>query len=156
GWTAAYSTIQAAAQLVCPPWVRARALAIYQLAQNGALTAGSFAWGWLGDHVGLPDTLVTAAAIGTCLAFLVGKFSIDLTIERQLPKTPEPLPMPEAPAAELVPLLRRARGRVMETVHYRVNQEERGEFLRAMADVRKVRGRAGAMFWQLYEDVAHP
>jgi hypothetical protein len=25
-----------------------------------------------------------------------------------------------------------------------------------MADVRKVRGRAGAMFWQLYEDVAHP
>ena len=25
-----------------------------------------------------------------------------------------------------------------------------------MAEVRKVRGRAGAMFWQLYEDVAHP
>ena len=44
----------------------------------------------------------------------------------------------------------------METVHYRVNQEDRSNFLRAMADVRKVRGRAGAMFWQLYEDVAHP
>ena len=29
-------------------------------------------------------------------------------------------------------------------------------FLAAMAEVRKVRGRAGAMFWQLYEDVAHP
>ena len=68
----------------------------------------------------------------------------------------EPLPMPEAPAAELVPLLRHVRGRVMETVHYRVQQEERGEFLAAMAEVRKVRGRAGAMFWQLYEDVAHP
>ena len=39
GWTSAYATIQAAAQLVCPPWVRARSLAIYQLAQNGALTA---------------------------------------------------------------------------------------------------------------------
>ena len=37
GWTAAYATIQSAAQLVCPPWVRARALSIYQLAQNGAL-----------------------------------------------------------------------------------------------------------------------
>ena len=64
--------------------------------------------------------------------------------------------MPEAPAAELVPLLRHARGRVMETVHYRVEQQQRGEFLAAMAEVRKVRGRAGAMFWQLYEDVAHP
>ena len=64
GWTSAYATIQAAAQLVCPPWVRARALAIYQLAQNGALTAGSFAWGWLGDYVGLADTLLVAAAIG--------------------------------------------------------------------------------------------
>ena len=64
--------------------------------------------------------------------------------------------MPEAPAAELVPLLRRARGRVMETVHYHVEQPQRPAFLAAMAEVRKVRGRAGAMFWQLYEDVAHP
>src|SRR5215472_12455559 len=158
GWTSAYATIQAAAQLVCPPWVRARALSIYQLAQNGALTAGSFAWGWLGDRAGLPDTLLTAAAIGTVLAFAVHKFSIDLTVTREMPASapPEPLPVPEAPAAELVPLLRRARGQVMETVHYSVRQEERVEFLSAMAEVRKVRGRAGAMFWQLYEDVAHP
>ncbi|HET7880453.1 MAG TPA: MFS transporter, partial [Acetobacteraceae bacterium] len=157
GWTSAYATIQAAAQLVCPPWVRARALAIYQLAQNGALTAGSFAWGWLANRMGMADTLLVAAGIGFALAFLVRKFSIDLTIARPLAEArPEPRAMPEAPAAELVPLLRRARGRVMETVHYRVRQEQRGEFLAAMAEVRKVRGRAGAMFWQLYEDVAHP
>ena len=82
GWTSAYATIQAAAQLVCPPWVRARALAIYQLAQNGALTAGSFAWGWLGEHVGLPNTLLVAAAIGVGLAFIVRGFSIDLFVAR--------------------------------------------------------------------------
>ncbi|HEX4173293.1 MAG TPA: MFS transporter [Acetobacteraceae bacterium] len=156
GWTSAYATIQAAAQLVCPPWVRARAMAIYQLAQNGALTAGSFAWGWLGDEVGLSHTLLIAAILGACLILVVRKFSIDLTIDRRQPPAPEPLPMPEAPAAELMRSLRRARGRVMETVHYRVSQEERREFLQAMAEVRKVRGRAGAMFWQLYEDVAHP
>ena len=44
----------------------------------------------------------------------------------------------------------------METVHYRVQHDQRPDFLHAMAEVRKVRGRAGAMFWQLYEDVAHP
>ena len=156
GWTSAYATIQAAAQLVCPPWVRARALAIYQLAQNGALTAGSFAWGWFGGVVGLPTTLLAAAGIGVVLIPLVRKCSIDLTVTRPSPPAPEPLQTPEAPAAELVPLLRRARGQVMETVHYHVHQEQRREFMAAMAEVRKVRGRAGARFWQLYEDVAHP
>ncbi len=156
GWTSAYATIQAAAQLVCPPWVRARALSIYQLAQNGALTVGSFAWGSLADHMGMANTLLVAAAIGVGLAIIVRRYSIDLSIARPTPPPAEPLPVPEAPAAELVPLLRRARGRVMETVHYSVQQPQRGEFLAAMAEVRKVRGRAGAMFWQLYEDVAHP
>src|ERR1700735_5507435 len=77
GWTSAYATIQAAAQLVCPPWVRARALSIYQLAQNGALTAASFAWGWLGGVVGLADTLLVAAGIGIVLGALVRRYSID-------------------------------------------------------------------------------
>jgi len=156
GWTSAYATIQAAAQLVCPPWVRARALSIYQLAQNGALTAGSFAWGSLADRMGMANTLLVAAGIGIGLAAIVRGYSIDLSIARPTPPPAEPLPVPEAPAAELVPLLRRVRGRVMETVHYSVQQQQRGEFLAAMAEVRKVRGRAGAMFWQLYEDVAHP
>jgi MFS family permease len=156
GWTSAYATIQAAAQLACPPWVRARALSIYQLAQNGALTAGSFAWGWLGGQIGMADTLLVAAGIGAGLAILVRRCSIDFAVTRAVAERIEPLSQPEAPAAELVPILRRVRGRVMETVHYQVRQHQRDEFLEAMAEVRKVRGRAGAMFWQLYEDVAHP
>ena len=90
------------------------------MAQNGALTAGSFAWGVLADRLGMADTLLVAAGTGLALAFLVRGFSIDLSIARPMSQPPEPRPMPEAPAAELVPLLRRARGRVMETVHYRV------------------------------------
>ena len=38
GWVAAYSTMQAAAQLARPPWVRARSLAIYQLMPFSTLT----------------------------------------------------------------------------------------------------------------------
>ena len=44
----------------------------------------------------------------------------------------------------------------METVHYEVEQSQRPAFLATMAEVRRVRGRAGAHAWQLYEDVAHP
>jgi hypothetical protein len=65
-------------------------------------------------------------------------------------------PPPEAPDAELATILPHARGRLLETMHYRATAEQRDEFLEAMAEVRMVRGRAGALFWQLYEDVAHP
>jgi hypothetical protein len=65
------------------------------------------------------------------------------------------VPAPEAVAPELRRVLDTARGRVLETQHYRIDPAQRDEFLSVMAEVRNVRGRAGALFWQLYEDVAH-
>jgi hypothetical protein len=157
GWTSAYATIQAAAQLACPPWVRARSLAIYQLAQNGALTIGSFFWGWLGGSIGLPSTLLAAAGTGVALAVVARYFRIEAVVASRAPVlAPETPPTPEAPAPEIAPLLRNAKGRVMEMVHYRVQVAERSAFLAIMREVRLVRGRAGAQFWQVYEDVAHP
>ena len=156
GWTSAYATIQAAAQLVCPPWVRARSLSIYQLAQNGALTIGSFGWGWIGGTVGLPRTFIAAAAVGLILTILARYARIEAITAVPLPPLLEPAPTPEAPAAELVALLRDTRGRVMETVHYRVAPDQRAEFLTMMREARRIRGRSGALFWQIYEDVAHP
>jgi len=156
GWTSAYATIQAAAQLVCPPWVRARSLSIYQLAQNGALTIGSFGWGWVGGMIGLPNTFVAASAVGIVLMVLARYARIETVTAAPVPADLEKVPGPEAPAAELVALLRNARGRVMETVHYRVAPGQRSEFLTLMREVRHIRGRAGALFWQVYEDVAHP
>jgi hypothetical protein len=156
GWTSAYSTIQAAAQLVCPPWVRARSLSIYQLAQNGALTIGSFAWGWVGGMIGLHETFASAAAVGLVLMVFARYARIEAIAAVPLPEQLEPARGPEAPAAELVALLRETRGRVMETVHYQVAPDRRFEFLTLMREVRHVRGRSGALFWQIYEDVAHP
>ena len=156
GWTSAYATIQAAAQLVCPSWVRARSLSIYQLAQNGALTIGSFGWGLVGGMIGLHDTFLAAAAVGLVLTLLARYAGIETITALPLAMQAEPAQGPEAPAAELVALLRNARGRVMETVHYRVGTEQRDEFLCLMHEARHVRGRAGALFWQIYEDVAHP
>ncbi len=156
GWTSAFATIQAAAQLVCPPWVRARALSIFQLAQNGALTLGSFGWGWLGGQIGLSHTFLTASVVGLLLMVIARTFSIEAIVRASPPEADVAGPLPEAPAPELVPLLRNARGRIMEIAYYHVQPLQRGEFLKLMAEVHHVRGRAGALFWQLYEDVAHP
>jgi MFS family permease len=156
GWTAAFATIQAAAQLVCPSWVRARALSIYQLAQNGALTAGSFGWGWLGGQVGIADTLLSASVLGLVLMVFARMFSIEAIARPRVAAEAERAPMPEAPAPEFVPLLRSTRGRVMEIAYYRVESGRRGEFLKLMNELHHIRRRAGAVAWQCYEDVSHP
>ncbi|HSU06049.1 MAG TPA: MFS transporter [Acetobacteraceae bacterium] len=153
GWVAAFSVIQAAAQLVAPPWVRARSLAIYQLSYNGALTLGAFGWGWLGGVIGLSWTLVAAGSSGALLAFAVRGFGLDQMLTRRAVSVP-PEAVPDAPAAEFVPML--AHGRVLETLQYCVDPSRRAEFMEVMAEVRLVRGRAGARIWQLYEDIAHP
>ena len=115
GWTSAYATIQAAAQLVCPPWVRARSLSIYQLAQNGALTIGSFGWGWVGGKIGLPHTFLAAAVVGRRADGARPLCSASRrSCARRRPRREQAAPLPEAPAPELVPLLRDTRGRVME------------------------------------------
>jgi MFS family permease len=156
GWTSAFATIQAAAQLLCPPWVRARALSIYQLAQNGALTIGSFGWGWLGGEIGIPNTFLTASVVGLILMVIARFFSIEAIVRAPSAAVVQAAPLPEAPAPEFVPLLRSARGRIMEMASYRVEPEQRTKFLRLMNEVHHVRGRAGAVFWRVYEDVAHP
>jgi hypothetical protein len=136
--------------------VRARSLSIYQLAQNGALTLGSFGWGWVGGTIGLHRTFMVAAAVGLILTILARYARIESITVVPLPPEAEPVRGPEAPAAELMGLLRNTRGRVMETVHYRVDPEQRAEFLALMHEARFIRGRSGALFWQVYEDVAHP
>ena len=154
GWVAAASTAQAAAQLVAPAWVRGRALAIYQLSFNGALAVGSLLWGWLATQVGLQVSMEIAAAVGLVLAVAVRRYSLDQAAAE--PAATSAPPMPEAVAPELAAALPRQRGRVMETMRYHVPSDDRPRFLAAMVAVQHVRGRAGAMEWRLYEDVAHP
>ena len=152
GWVAVGSTTQASAQLVCPPWVRARALALYQLAVNGALAIGSFLWGGLATRTGLEWALGAAAISGLVLILATLGFGLD----HEATIVAAPPPTPDASAPEIGRMLRRARGRVLETLRYRVAPADRDAFLAVMAEVRHVRGRSGAVLWQLYEEVAQP
>lgn len=154
GWVAAASTAQAAAQLVAPPWVRARALGIYQLSFNAALAFGSMLWGWLGTVLGLQVTMAIAAALLAILAVAVRGYGLDQTSAH--PASAPPPPVPEDPAPEIASMLPRSRGRILETMRYRVAPADRDVFLEAMQHVQHARGRAGALGWRLYEDVAHP
>lgn len=154
-WISTASTLQASAQMAAPAWVRARAVALYNLAFFGALTAGSGLAGWIAGFAGVGQTLVGAGAIGAGVAFLVLRRRIEEPAAEVLAPA-ERLPRPEAPAPEIANLLGESSGRVLEAMRYSVPPADRAAFLAVMAEVRRVRMRAGAISWRLYEDVAHP
>jgi MFS family permease len=154
-WIGAASTLQAAAQLASPAWVRARAIGIYQLSFFGALASGSLLWGLLGEWIGIAQALLLAAVTGSIAAVAVRRWRLEPPRAAEVPAKGT-LPAPEAPAAELAELLSEDSGRVLEVVHYAVDAADRDAFLAVMAEMRRMRMRSGARVWRLYEDIAHP
>ena len=155
GWVAASSVAQGAAQMAAPPWVRSRALAIYQLGFNFAMIVGTLFWGWLSTEIGLSQAMLAAAATGIALSLLARRANIDTEPSMIAAVPRDAPPVPEAVDPELIELVSEGRNRVMEWQRYRISSDNSEQFLAAMAEVRDVRGRAGAVGWQLYEDIAH-
>lgn len=153
-WIAAASTLQAAAQMAAPAWVRARAIGIYQMSFFGALALGSALAGWMAARLGVPGALAAFAAAGALGAVLARRWPLDPPEERPAPAVPAFRPDPAAP--ELRALLHGGEHRLLEVVRYRIPPARRAAFLLAMEEVRGVRLRGGAARWRLYEDVAHP
>src|SRR5437763_16574066 len=61
-WIAILACLNVAAQTMCPPWMRARALSMYLLVLQGGMALGSAAWGALATNLGVPNTMLCSAA----------------------------------------------------------------------------------------------
>jgi len=60
-WVFVVATVNVAAQVALPGWVRARGLSIFMIVFNGMMALGSAAWGFVGSVVGVPRTFVVSA-----------------------------------------------------------------------------------------------
>jgi MFS family permease len=150
GWITALTTFNGVAQAVLPDWVRGRGLALYLMSFNGAMTAGSLAWGQVAQRLGLPLTLVLAAAglVGVALALWRVRLpsgEADLAPARHWPE-PE-LAHPGGAAA---------RGPVLVQIAYRVRREDREAFVALAHELGLARRRDGARDWGLGEHSADP
>jgi MFS family permease len=150
GWIATMSVFTVGAQVSVPAWVRARGLGSYQLAAQGALAAGSAAWGAVAGHLGTPLALLCAA-----VGLIVG-----------LVAAPR-WRLAEAEGADLTPSMHWAEpvtvlepspdeGPVLVTVEYRIDPLRAEEFQAVMGALARVRRRDGAMHWRLFRDPAVP
>ena len=155
GWIVGSSNLQATVQLASAPWVRARALALYQAMYNGGMGLGALLWGLLGENAGLTGTILAAGLVGCVIALLTR--AVELPAEIGDPSAPAiAVPRILSIAEEMAPLLHSAQHRLVLAIRYRIDPTDATAFLAAMAEVRLSRYRNGAMDWTLSRDVSDP
>jgi predicted MFS family arabinose efflux permease len=148
-WIVALTTLNGTAQSVLPNWVRGRGLAVYLTVFNGALAAGSFGWGLVAQHTGLPLALAVAA-VGLALS------SIGLYRLRLPAGDADLAPALHWPEPLLAQPVDRDRGPVLVQLEYRVRAEQREAFLAKLHALSEGRRRDGAYLWGVAEDAADP
>lgn len=149
-WISVMSSVQVAAQMALPNWVRSRGLSIMMTIFMGAMAGGSFIWGNVAKQTGIPMALITAA-VGAVMTILVtwrwhisGIEKIDLTSSMHWapPITHDQVTHDRRP--------------VMIIIHYRVAEGKESEFLSLIHQLGRSRKRDGAYVWDILEDVTEP
>ncbi len=150
GWIGMLTSLNVAAHMASPGWVKARALAVYLLVFQGAMTGGSILWGALATGSSVATALVVAA-VGQGMALM-------LAFRWHLPEGATLDLAPSNHWAEPVVSLPPAgdRGPVLIEIEYRVDPARRADFIAALRQFRSVRQRDGAIRWDVWEDVAEP
>lgn len=150
-WIATLTTLNAAVQLSLPPWVRARVMAVYLLVFSGSQALGSYLWGLIAAHVGLAQSLATAAALllltaasVTVLPLRPETGTLDLTTSTAWP-TPTLVFQPDP-----------SDGPVLISTSYRVADDRIDQFAAAMLKVGRSRSRTGGYRWRLYRSAEDP
>jgi MFS family permease len=150
-WLITLTTLNAAAQLTLPRWVRARGLSVYLLVATGSQAIGAYVWGALATRAGLDVALLgSAVALGVVVLSVAvlplrpatGKIDVEVSSAWPTPMLMfEPCPQD---------------GPVLVAVRYRVAAENLEKFVLPMGNVRRSRLRTGGHSWRLYHSVGQP
>ena len=147
GWVGVLSSLSAGTQSTAPAWVRARAVSINLLSLQTGLAVGSLLWGVLASIAEVRLTIAISSAIMLLLYAINHRVHVklgdeaDVTPFAQLPElavSVEPMPTD---------------GPVLVQVEYRIDEEHRPAFLKAIQAVEATRRRNGAASWRVFRDV---
>jgi hypothetical protein len=145
-WISVLSSLQVAAQMALPDWVRSRGLAVFMTVFMGSMAVGSLLWGTVAGFTSISNSLMIAAtglvvAVGLSWRWRISGFEqMDLT------------PSMHWPAPVVHDAVTHDRGPVLVTIHYSVRPDEAGRFLNAIRTLGAHRRRDGAFAWGVYED----
>jgi MFS family permease len=147
-WTLVLTKLYVSAQVALPDWARGRGLAVFLTFIFGATTAGSAVWGKLSAMEGLPIAYFVAAA-GLVLAIpMTWRWKLQTGVGIDFS------PAMHWRAPIVARKVENNQGPVVAVVEYRVEPNDRAEFLSAVDELGYARRRDGAYAWGVYEDVA--
>lgn len=149
-WIVVANSLTVSAQMALPDWVRARGMAVYQMALMGGGTLGAVVWGQVASVSAVHVSLVASSVAGIVLLLVTRRFKLGTRAEEDLTpvglwKAPD-LAIPVAPN----------QGPVLVMVEYRVASERFVEFSRLMSASRRIWLRNGVLSWELLRDVGDP
>ena len=148
-WITALTTLSGVAQSILPNWVRGRSLAVYLTVFNGAMTAGSLAWGAIAEWSGVPFALLAGAGGLVLVGLLAHRVKLPRGEADLVPSNHWPEPLTAEPVEH-------DRGPVLILIEYRIDPAERAAFAAALTRLSAERRRDGAYAWGLTEDAADP
>lgn len=148
-WIVALTTLGAITQAVLPNWVRGRGLAVYLTVFNGALAAGSLAWGAVAQGLGLVPALGLAAALLVLGAALARRWPLPTADDVLDPALSWPEPSLAMPVSA-------DRGPVQVLVTYRIAPADHRAALQLLHTLARHRRGDGATAWGITQDSADP
>ena len=145
-WIVVVTSLNVAAQVALPDWVRGRGLAMFVTVFYGALAIGSALWGQAASVTGVPIALATAAFGAVLVMPLMRRWQLQSGVGLDL-----------SPSMDWPPPLRTHgiepdRGPVLVTTEYAIDPRQREPFLKAIAKLARARYRTGAHAWGIFED----
>ena len=150
GWAVVGNVNLTAIQTAIPPWVRARAMALYLLVFQGSMAAGGALWGSVATRWSLEAALLSSvlALVATALLMRALPARIGETAEATPSQISEMPPLSVSPEEQ--------DGPVAVQVNYVIQTGDREEFLAVMQALGRSRRRDGALFWRIYRDLRQP
>ena len=148
-WITVLASLNVAAQVALPDWVRGRGLALYVTVFFGTMTAGSVLWGGVASLRGLPLAHFIAAAGSIAVIPLLRGWKLRIAAGFDLTPSahwPSPVMATEFPNDA---------GPVMVTVEYDVPTVNREAFRSAIYEYSRERKRDGAYAWGIFRDTAN-
>ncbi|MGH8776562.1 MAG: MFS transporter [Jiangellaceae bacterium] len=147
-WIWVLVTLAATAQLLAPDWVRGRVMSLYSMVYPSFVPLGAIFAGALGDAIGVGATMTALSATVVLLGLIA--------LRAPLP-APDGVVTPQRSPHEHLHQDQPLRGGpVMVTNTWRIHDNDLGEFLDLMDQLRVLRLRSGAYRWQLYRGAGDP
>ena len=149
-WITILSSLQVAAQMALPNWVRSRGLAVFMAVFMGSMALGSLVWGGIAQFLSVNQSLIIASVGALVAAALTWRWKVSGVESVEL------TPSMHWPTPRVYDTIENDRGPVLVTIEYDVQPEKVQEFIRALRELGRNRQRDGAFFWSVFEDTERP